>query len=584
MHSFAIEDALEADVLVIGAGLAGCRAAIRAREIVPNVVLVDKATPGRTGASLYAHSQMAPWELSEAEITEWLQEFVDNTSFLADQEWTELFLREAPQRVRELSDWGVRYERNADGTFKYVIVRGNRVCKSLNADGLQMMELLRDRINAVGVRTIPRVAVTNLLSSDGCHPTSGRVVGAVGFHTQTGHPVIIKAKAVVVATGPVNSKNHHGNCDQLTGDGHMMCFRVGARLTGLEFCQRAYFCYWERKFQAPGQAKLQGLGARLINAHGERVLERYDPEWMEMTSLSNIVRAIICENAEGRGPCYFDMRHFSDDDIAMLRRVVPFLTKALEEFGIDLRKRPIQADVFVSLGSTHGLGILMDLDARTNIPGLFVAGYAGCLMGNVSGSFASFPSTFANVSGYRAGDSAAREAAETHRPEIDKSQLQALLREQYSFIHRNTNVRPYDIYRQIWSLTVPAGFSFFKTEQRIKEVSEALRNVREHLLPKLSAPDVHELLKANEAINYLGISELACIAALERRESRGSHYRHDYPFRDDENWLKWIVLEPAQDGIGIQISYRELPFDRYRIKPAKREKIPIRFQMPPGIQ
>lgn len=577
-------DILDTDVLVIGGGMGGLRAAIRARELVPNVLLVDKAAPARSGASLYVHSQMAPWELSEAEITEWMREFAENTSYLADQEWVGFFLREAPQRIRELEEWGVRFEKNSDGTLKYVTVRGNRVCKTVNADGRQVVEVMRERALKVGVRIVERIAITDLLTSDGRHPTKGNVIGAVGLHARTGQPVIIRAKAVIVATGPVNSKNRQGNCDQLTGDGHIMCYRAGAQLTGMEFCQRAYFCYWERKCQAPGQAKLQGLGARLINARGERVLERYDPDWMEMTSLSNIVRAIICENLEGRGPCYFDMRHFSEEDVATLRRVTPFLTKAFDEFGIDIRRQVAQSDAFASLGSTHGLGVLLDMNAATNIGGLFVVGYAGCLMGNMSGSFASFPSTFAHVSGHRAGEVAARVAQETSKAELDMSQVRALLSEQYAFGERNTDVRPYDVFREIWRLTVPASFSFFKTEANIKQVMGGLKKIREEMLPQVSAPDAHELVKANEARSYVSVAELCCLAALERKESRGPHYRRDYPFRDDENWLKWIILERDGEGEGVKITYRPLPFDRYRIKPSKLEKIPINYYVPSGIR
>ena len=577
------DEIIDADVLVIGGGLGGCRAAIRAKELVPNVVLVDKASPGRSGASLYVHSQMASWELSEAEITEWMQEFAENTSYLADQESVELVLREAPQRVRELHEWGVRYEKNSDGTLKYATVRGNRVCQSVNADGIQMMEVLRDRTVKTGVRIMERVAITNLLTSDGCHPTKGKLVGAVGFNVRTGRPVVFRAKAVIVATGMVKSKNHQAYCNQLTGDGHIMSYRAGAQLTGMEFCQGAFFNYWGRKCQTNGQAKLQGLGARLINARGERVLERYDPEWMEMTSLSNIVRAIVSENIEGRGPCYFDMRHFSQETVDMLRRVTPMLVKAFDEFGIDVRQQIVQTDAFVVMGSAHGLGILLDMNGTTNVDGLFAVGFAGCLIGNVSGTFASYPSTFANVTGYRAGETAAKQAKESGKIELDKTQVAALLADQYSFAERRTDVRPYDIYRQIWSLTVPASFSFFKTEQSITRAMEGLIKLRDEVLPQLSAPDAHELLKANEVRNFLGVAELCCLAALERKESRGPHYRRDYPYRDDENWLKWIVLECEDEGKGVRVSYRELPFDRYRIKPKKLEKIPVEVHVPSGI-
>jgi len=150
------DDAIQTDVLVIGGGLGGCRAALRAREFVDNVTVVDKATVGRNGASIYIHSQLSPWDLNPAEYEGWLQECVENTGYMADQDWLEVVLQEGGRRIEELAAMGVPYEREADGRLRYICARGNRISKSVNADGMKMMECLRRQLKERGVRLVEK--------------------------------------------------------------------------------------------------------------------------------------------------------------------------------------------------------------------------------------------------------------------------------------------------------------------------------------------------------------------------------------------------------------------------------------------
>ena len=566
------DDTITTDVLVIGGGLGGCRAALRAREVVENVTVVDKATVGRNGASIYIHSQLSPWDLNPKEYEEWLQECVENTGYMADQDWLEVVLQEGGRRIEELAAMGVPYERQADGKLRYVEARGNRISKSVNADGMKMMECLRKEVKGRGIRLIEKVMITNLLTSDGLNPTKGRVVGAVGIDFKHNLFLTIHAKAVIVATGPMGSKMKICYVDHLTGDGHKMAYESGAALAGMELCSRTYFQNWERTFQAPGQAKLQGMGVKLINRLGERILERYDPKWMELTSLGTIVRAIAVENLEGRGPCYFDMRNFTEEDLKDLERVVPFFTGALKEFHLDPRTKPLETNAYVTLGSRHGTGIRIDLDCRTGVEGLFAVGFASNLPHNAAGSIASAPSTFANVSGYRAGERAAKFAKEAGTAPVQTAQSQALREEVLAPLHRISQVRGFDIFHGVSRIFGPARNSLFPNAARLAEVRQQLKELREEVLPQVSAPDTHELVKANEAVSFLRLSELAVKAMETRQESRGNLFREDYPFRDDENGLKWLLMKRT-DADRETIDYWEVPLDRYRIHPPKREKV-----------
>lgn len=564
------KEVIVTDVLVVGAGSAGCRAAMRASELGMKVVLVDKGCLGRSGASPFAHGMMAP--VPPGAHRAWLEELVRQSQYLGDQEWLEVILREQGERVKELQDWGVDFEKNTDGTLKYVSARGQIVSKAINFNGIQMMDKLREVVRKRAIKVVERVMLIDLLTSDGGYSKRGQVIGAVGLSTLTGRIYIFKAKAIVLATGPFATKCHLGTyMDGLTGEGQAAAFRAGAVLTSMEFATHGAFNYIENRFRVIGQSKLQGLGARFINRLGERVMEKYDPQTLEQSTFALICQSLVKEVLEGRGPVYLDMRHFTEEQINTLGRILPETMKSLFESGIDIREKLVEVKPVANLGSTGpGAGIRTGVYGETNISGLFAAGNVSKVPQGVA-NWGSIPQSYAFVSGYRAGGSAAKFASMPQTLDIQSKQIEEIIHETVAPSKKKKGLKPDDIFQAINRIVNPAERFYFKNETRINKTLDELRELRRGL-PSLYAVDVHELTKANEARNILLIAELVYLSALQRKESRGPHYREDYPLRDDKHWLKWITVQRTPEEIKVKAV--PVPFGRYPLKPQSLGVVP----------
>ncbi|MBI2303477.1 MAG: FAD-binding protein [Chloroflexi bacterium] len=573
-----MDETIDTDVLIVGGGPAGCRAALRAHELGARVLLVEKAHISRSGGALYAHSFEAPQPpMSSARRRQWLKEYVENSSYLIDQDQLQAFTDTAQERVRELESWGVAFERDEKGGLKYVPFGFGRDITVLQADGVQVMEVMRRQVERSGIPILERVTITDLLTSDGENPTGGRVVGAVGFHTRRGQFYVIQARATVLATGPFTSKLHYTHLDNLTGEGQMAAFRAGAELAGLEFCHHSRFAFWARRFPGHGQSQQIALGARVINARGERIMERYHPERRERAGMSSICRAVVTEMLEGRGPCFVDMTHFSPEDVAVLRRTAATTMAAFDEFGIDILKEPVEVTPYTMLGLSGGIKV--DARGATNLPGLLAAGSVTYGGSGSSNSAAIGGAMGAITLGYGTGEAAWEAAQEAGKAHLSSQQVNRLRNEAFAPLRQDGQEKALNIIYALNRIVTPAPYSFFKREDRLREALARIRRLATERLPLVSAPDIHELVKANEARNVVAMAELGYLAALERKESRGEKlFREDYPYRDDANWLKWIVAR--REGDETRLSFWPLPFQRYPIQPAKRERIPFTLHVP----
>ena len=558
---------IRTDVLVVGGGIGGARAALRARELGAEVTLVEKAVMARSGPMTYVHSQFAPNKvLSDDEMRAWIEEFVVGGNYLPDQDWLEVFLRESVDRVRELVELGVPYVRDAAGELKYAIVRGHKIGTTLGVDGRATMEILRKELRRSGVRLLEKIMVDELLTADGRSPTGDRVCGAFGVHVQTGEAYAFEAKAVVLNTGPFYPKIHYAFVDHCTGEGHAMAYRAGAEMAGMEFAHFAAWSYFNRSFFTPGQAKIQGIGAKFVNSAGDEFMPRYDPTWGNLSGLFQVARGIATENVEGRGPCFVDLRHCSNDDIGVLYKVAPSVERAFREFSVDPKRDLLRVDPFIVIGTGSSSGVRVDLEARSSVPGLFAVGTCTNLPIMMTGISGSSLSTYSNVGGYRAGEAAAREAATLSPAPLAAGQVAEATKRFFAPLGRGGQTRPTDLWMAIGDATAAATFALFKTDARIESVRRQLQEIRTTLVRRVSAPDVHELVKANEVANYLDLAIVACEAMRARTESRGELIRADYPYRDDDEWLRWVIVRRNGDE-NAKISFWDLPFDRYPVKP-----------------
>lgn len=569
----------DTDVLVIGGGLGGCWAAIKARDIAPRVLLVDKAVVSRSGCSPWAYYFLAP--IPERDLSLWKREIVEGGDYFGDQDWIDALLEENNRRLQDMESWGVPFERDGKGNLIIKKGRGHRSTGFITSDARTRMDALKRKAREAGVEIIERVMITDLLTSDGLLPTKGSVIGANGFHTRTGDKVLIKSRSTIIAAGPIYQGTYLGT--NLSGDGIAMAFRTGAELMSMEFCIHPV-CYSSTGKQLLGTLNIlfQSLNIKILNSKGERFMEKYDPMLKEKVGWSLLAQALAKETLEGRGPAVLDMSEVKDEDLAFFARMHPGRMAPFIEAGIDLKKDKliVVAQVKVSSGSGDG-GIRIDLQGRTNIQGLYGAGSACKNQIQGTDAVGGMNLAFCCISGYRAGERAAYDSLKTRDLPLQDKQIENLKREAFSPLQLGKGPLPDSLFQKIADITEPAMASIIKSKGGIEKTIASLEGLEKEELKAVRARDFHELAKANEAKNLALLSKLAFRSALEREESRHFHYRQDYPFRDDINWLKWVFVR--QDASGeIKLRTEPVPLERYGIRPSQRRIVPnpLKFDVP----
>lgn len=564
---------IETDVLVIGGGLAGCWAALRARDFTPDVVLVDKGMVARSGTTVFCHEMLAP--APDAQLDSWLKEVVEHAQFMSEEPFARILLADQGKRVRDLESWGVPFERDERGDLFLALGRGHITSRVILTDCRILIEVMRRQLLARKVKLVERVMVTDLLTSDGQHPTSGRVVGAVGLEGRRGQLFVIKAKAVITTTGVISAKLHSSFADNLTGDGQAMVFRAGAELAGLEFMFGSKFVALHNgQMVVSSLMPLQTKGAHIVNRQGERFMAKYVPHLKEQRSTFGLLAtASAKELIEGRGPIYFDTRHFSVEELARLRRVLPFRLNPLYNVGLDLKTDLVNTRPLVLY--LDGRAIRINLHGETNLPGLLAGGIAvqfpGC------GEYLSGATlAFCNVYGYRAGERAGELAREMARPAVDEEQVEGLKQNLYAPLKRKQAITPRILFNRLGKRLVRPEYSIVKTAAAIEEMLAEVSRITEEELPRVCARDVHTLIQAKEAKNFLLLMEPIYRAALERTESRLSHYRRDFPFQDDKDWLSWLLVK--RDKKGVVIRREPVSVENNQNRPGRRERVPAAVQ------
>lgn len=564
------ETVYNADVLIIGGGLAGCLAAIKARDNTEKVILVDKAKVSRSGASSFGTGGVL-FPTPEDDLELWAEELVERGDYINDQDWVQVLLKEQYERVKELESWGVNFERDEKGQIFRMIGRANRHTRmAVFSDKQSLMEVLRKKIVQKGVILVERTMITDLLTSDARYPTSGEIVGALGFDVRKGSPAIFKAKAVVVSTGGGGHQN-------LFGDGIAMAYRAGAEISGMEFASLWGNWIWDRKYSLAGMNLFQNAGLIFTNSQNKRFMAEYFPELKERARTQDIGLAIGKEGVEGRGPIYSDMTHFSEETIERFRRAIPLTMLALDREGIDLRKRKLIFDVQTGVLHLHGSGIRTNVYCETSLPGLFAAGQAGGYPAHGTYSVGGVNLALCCVSGHRAGLYASLYSKNSKPVSMNDKQTKLLIKRVFEPLQRKSNLNPDSLKENIMNLLSQAENSFFRHEKRINNMLHHINPWKEEL-SATSARDFHELAKCHEIGAFLDCLELLLSAASYRKESRGLHIREDYPFRDDINWLKWIIF--YKDEGQRRIRTVPVPMYRYPVKIGKYEKVPLPISIP----
>jgi succinate dehydrogenase / fumarate reductase, flavoprotein subunit len=550
----------EHDVLIIGAGGAGLRAAIAATERGLSVGVVSKSLLGK------AHTVMAEGGIAAAvgnvdPDDSWRQHFIDTMKsgkFINNWQMAEIFAKEAPERVIELEQWGALFNRTNEGKISqrpFGAHTYRRLCHVGDRTGLEMIRTLQEKILSTEAKVYMETTITKLFKKD------GRVVGALAYTRESGKFIHFKAKAVVMATGgwgriyKVTSNSWEG-----TGDGAILAYNVGVELVDMEMVQfHPTGMVWP-----PGVRGLlvtegvRGEGGVLRNSEGKRYMENYDSERMELSSRDVVARANYTEVTEGRGSehggVYLDITHLGYNGIM---KKLPTMYEQFKNLAdIDISKEPME--VFPTIHYTMG-GIKVEPETcATNIPGLFAAGeVAGGLHGanRLGGNSLSDLLVF----GRRAGEGACDYVEEsTHSTEIEASEVAEEKRRVLEPLEKpesDSDENPFMIQQELQDAMMEHA-NLMRNEDSLQEglgkvlaLKDRLPNVKVKG-STLFNPGWHA---AMDVYHLIQVSEIILRTALERTERRGAQWRLDYDGPDEElGGLNLIVKKDLQNEVGIE--------------------------------
>lgn len=281
---------------------------------------------------------------------------------------------------------------------------------------------------------------------------------------------------------------------------------------------------------------------------------------MEQAPRTVIGKAIAVEELEGRGPCYFDATHLDEAAYGRIEKCIPIILRNFVARGLDLRKDKIH---YGNVISDQIGGIRINGEAATTVPGLYAAGIASDSIGEGAGS--GFGAAEAAAHGCQAGKTAAQRVVGTEEPIIDQRQIQLLREEMFAPMKRESGLSHQEVRRHCKGIFEKGLLGPIKSERGLKEAILAAQQIREKEIPRLVARDYHELARCIGLGNELLLLELFPRCSLLRTESRGGHYREDYPERDNVNWLKWVIARREDDS--IKVWAEPIPFGEGLLKP-----------------
>jgi succinate dehydrogenase flavoprotein subunit len=563
----------EHDVLIIGAGGAGLCAAIAALGQGATVGVVCKSLLGK------AHTVMAEGGIAAAmanvdEADDWRTHFRDTMrggKFLNNWRMAQIHAQEAPERVRELEQWGALFDRTSDGEILQRAFGGHtfkRLCHVGDRTGLEMIRTLQDRGVHLGIDVYMECAITRLLK-DG-----DRVVGAFGYWRETGRFVVFKAKSVVIATGGIGKAwSITSNSWEYTGDGMALAYDAGAELMDMEFVQfHPTGMVWPPGVQGILVTEaVRGEGGVLRNKDGERFMERYDPEKMELSTRDVVARAIYTEAKEGRGTehggAYLDISHKPAEYV---KKKLPSMYHQFRELAdVDITKGPME------VGPTcHYMmgGIRVEAEtAQSTVAGMFAAGEAAAGLHGANRLGGNSLSDLL-VFGRRAGVAAAEHAKQAGSVAINEQQIEEAEREMLGPFERAAGDSPYDIHRDLQE-SMQNYVGIFRNEEDLRKGLSEIQGLKQRAAmtrvegSRLFNPGWH---LARDLKSMLTVSEAVALSALERKESRGAHSRIEFPEYDD-TWSKQNNII-AREGDRMELkqhSTTEMPFELKQILEGK---------------
>ncbi|KOV93525.1 fumarate reductase [Streptomyces sp. NRRL B-1140] len=572
------------DTVIVGAGGAGMRAAIESTKRSRTAVLT-KLYPTRSHTGAAQGGMAAALANVEEDNWEWHTfDTVKGGDYLVDQDAAEILAKEAIDSVLDLEKMGLPFNRTPNGTIDQRRFGGHsrnhgeapvrRSCYAADRTGHMILQTLYQNCVKEGVEFFNEFYVLDQLITevDGVKKSAG----VVAYELATGEIHVFQAKSVVYASGGCGKFfKVTSNAHTLTGDGQAAVYRRGLPLEDMEFFQFHPTGIWRMGILLTEGAR--GEGGILRNKDGERFMEKYAPVMKDLASRDVVSRSIYTEIREGRGcgpegdHVYLDLTHLPPEQLdAKLPDITEFARTYL---GIEpyTDPIPIQPTAHYAMGGipTNVEGEVL-ADNTTVVPGLYAAGEVACVSVHGANRLGTNSLLDINVFGKRAGIAAAEYAQKAEFVELPENPAELVI-EQVEKLRDSTGTERVTVLRRELQETMDANVMVFRTEQTIKTAVEKIAELRERYR-NVSIQDKGkrfntDLLEAIELGNLLDLAEVMAVSALARKESRGGHYREDYPNRDDVNFMRHTMAyrEVGADGSEtVRLDYKPVVQTRYQ--------------------
>lgn len=548
-----VDDVFETDVLIVGGGGAGARAAIEAKEMNVEVLIAVKGLFGRSGCTVMAEGgyNAALGFIDRVDNPAiHFEDTIIGGRFLNNQKLVEILVKEAPQRLFDLERFGAVFDRINEDKLDQRAFGGHRyrrTCYKGDKTGHEMMNALKEECMKRGVEVLEEVSITSLLTS------KGKVCGATGLDILNSDFLLFKAKTVVLATGGAGQVYYTTtNPFQKTGDGFALAYNAGAELINMEMVQ-----FHPTGMVHPRSARgllvtegVRGEGGKLYNAEGERFMKKYDPEKMELSTRDVVTRAIYTEIKEGRGTdrggVFLDVSHLPDE---IIEDKLAMMSKQFLDVGVDIGKEPME----VAPSAHHFMGgVRTNERCESTVENLYACGEVN---GGLHGANRLGGNSLAEtqVFGARAGQYASQKALKMKFLPVDERQVEKEHERIFRF-EEGGEVLPYEV-RSALQKVMWDNVGIIRHENGLKTALKEIKKLA-LLVNKISVQKERrynlQLLQAVEIENMLCIAEMIIRDALARKESRGAHFRSDYP-HEDKKWLKNIAVRKGAKRTEIKI-------------------------------
>jgi succinate dehydrogenase / fumarate reductase flavoprotein subunit len=583
------------DVLIIGAGGAGLRAAIEAANSGVSVGLICKSLLGKAH-TVMAEGGMAAALANNDDRDSWKVHFADTMrggQYVNNWRMAEIHAKEAPERVRELEAWGAVFDRTPDGRINQRNFGGHRYPRLAHVGdrtGLELIRTLQDHTTYLGVTVHMEHTIVDLILDD------GRIAGALGYDRKSGNFHVFAAKAVILATGGIGRAYQvTSNSWEGTGDGHALAYRAGAELIDMEFVQfHPTGMVWPLSVKGILVTEgVRGEGGVLKNSEGRRFMfddipDNYKPQtaadaeegWRytqgdksarrppELLTRDHVARCIVREVKEGRGSphggVYLDIAWIKEklgNAEEHIKRKLPSMYHQFKQLAdLDITKEPMEVGP-----TTHYVmgGVRVDADSQmSTIPGLFAAGE--CASG-INGANRLGGNSLSDliVFGKRAGEYASAWAREHPQPRLDDGAVDRAQKVALDPFERGTGGENPYLVQQDLQVTMQNLVGIVRNEQEMQLALEKIAELRARAarVGVCGRRDYHAgWHTALDVRNLLAVSEAVALSALERRESRGGHFRDDYPDKREEFSKLNVMVKEVSGAMKVaRISLPPIP-------------------------